>query len=205
MKDVTATGAFAVAVSRDIAAVRDRLREGKVLEAEELFISTKAKLDRAVVSVQAEPLAMRLLALELVYLLLVLSIGYVTRRWPDHPVWAGFVGLHFAAAWFGGLGGVAVALYGIYSHVQARDFDPKYRLWYVCKPIMGSVFGWFVFLVYYVGLVSVQGASIDVRTPEVPYAIAFLAGFSERFTIRIIDRVMEIVTTWEEKRREDSV
>jgi hypothetical protein len=65
---------------------------------------------------------------------------------------------------------------------------------------MGAIFGWFVFLVYFVGLVSVQGQTkLDVKTPEVPYAIAFLAGFSERFTIKIIDRMMQVITTWEEK------
>jgi hypothetical protein len=81
---------------------------------------------------------------------------------------------------------------------QVRDFDAKYQLWYLCKPVIGAIFGWFVYLVYYVGLVSVQGVSVDVKTPAVPYAIAFLAGFSERFTVQIIDKLMEVLATSKE-------
>jgi hypothetical protein len=74
-------------------------------------------------------------------------------------------------------------------------------LWYLCKPIIGGIFGWFVFLIYYVGLISVQTdlKLHQVRTPELPLIIAFLAGFSERFTIRIIDRLMQVLTTWQDK------
>jgi hypothetical protein len=71
-------------------------------------------------------------------------------------------------------------------------------LWYICKPVVGAIFGWFVVLVYYVGLVSAQGQA-DVKTPQVTYAIAFLAGFSERFTIKTIDRLMTVLTGEEDK------
>jgi hypothetical protein len=83
--------------------------------------------------------------------------------------------------------------------MAAKDFDASFKLWYICKPIIGCIFGWFMFLAYYVGLVSVQGASPDVKNPQVPYAIAFLAGFSERFTIRIIDRLMTVLTAGDDK------
>jgi hypothetical protein len=72
-------------------------------------------------------------------------------------------------------------------HLQARD---------------GAIFGWFVVLIYYVGLVSTQGASPQVNSPQVPYAIAFLAGFSERFTTKTIDRLMTVLTGGDDKKKD---
>jgi hypothetical protein len=37
-----------------------------------------------------------------------------------------------------------------------------------------------------------------VNVPQVTYAIAFLAGFSERFTIKTIDRLMTVLTVGED-------
>lgn len=103
----------------------------------------------------------------------------------------------------GALGGITVAIYGIYSHVQKRDFDPRYKLWYICKPIIGGIFGWFIYLIYFLGIISAQGMDeAAIRKPELPFIIAFLAGFSERFTIKIIDKLMNVLLSWEEKSKE---
>jgi hypothetical protein len=174
------------------------LDEGKKEEAKKRFVETEVKVIKAEASQKAEPLAWRLFGIELAYLAGVLLIGYLVHKIPDFWLWAGLVTLGAKTAWFGALGGIAVALYGIYSHVQVRDFDAKSHLWYLCKPVIGGIFGWFVYLVYYVGLVSVQGVTVDVKTPAVPYAIAFLAGFSERFTVQIIDKLMEVLATSKE-------
>ena len=197
MKGLTDTEYLAAFIAKDIAEAESLLQVGKVAEAEGIYIKTKAIVERAEASIKAEPMAWRLFWVELAYLLLILLAGYLTHKWPDYWLWTGLVTLHSGAAWFGALGGIAVGFYGLYSHVQARDFDAKYQLWYICKPIMGAIFGWFVFLVYFVGLISVQGFDAHIKTPLVPYAIAFLAGFSERFTIKIIDRLMQVLMTWE--------
>jgi len=186
---------FPAVVTPDLVEIRDLLQTGKKEEAKKRFVETETKILKAEASNKAEPTARRLLGIELAYLAGVLLLGFLVHKMPNFWLWAGMVTLGAKTAWFGALGGVAVALYGIYSHVQVRDFDSKYALWYLCKPIMGAIFGWFVYLVYYVGLVSVQGVTVDVKTPAVPYAIAFLAGFSERFTVRIIDKLMEVLAT----------
>ena len=176
------------------------LKEGKTEEALHKYKEAAQALDKAVLSALAEPLANRLFLCEVFYLGILLLLGYLTFRWPHFVLWDGMINLHTQTAWFGALGGVTIALYGVYSHVQAGDFDPRYQLWYISKPIIGGIFGWFVYLVYYIGLISAQGVSnADIKTPELPFAIAFLAGFSERFTIKIIDRLMAVLTTWEEK------
>ncbi len=161
----------------------------------------QVKLEIAELSKENEPLAWKLLWLELGYLAVLLLLGYLVYRYPDFVLWKNFAkSLNIQTAWFGALGGVTIGLFGVYSHVQARDFDPKYLLWYISKPVMGAIFGWFVFLAYYLTLLSVQGPQEGgIKSPTLPFAIAFLAGFSERFTIRIIDRLMTVLTTWQEK------
>ena len=65
---------------------------------------------------------------------------------------------------------------------------------------MGGIFGWFASLIYILGFFTVQGVRPgDLNTPQVAYVIAFLAGFSERFTIKMIDKLMAVLTTFEEK------
>ncbi|MGE5239042.1 MAG: hypothetical protein ACM3ON_09590 [Chloroflexota bacterium] len=151
------------------------------------------KIGRTEESIEAEPIAWRLLALEVGYLVALLALAYFTYRRPDIALWANMVTVHTQAAWFGALGGTTIALYGLYTHVQKRDFDRGYALWYVCKPILGAIFGWFAFLIYYVGIISVQPLDTASVAVELPFLIAFLAGFSERFVLRLIDRLMSVL------------
>jgi hypothetical protein len=200
MKALNDAGYSAAVLEKGLADARSLLLAGNPAGAEQKYNDTKILADRAAASAAAEPLALRLLVVEAVYLLLLLFLGYVTHKWPAFRLWSGFLNLHSATAWFGALGGVTIGIYGLYSHIQARDFDPKFALWYICKPIMGAILGWFVFLVFLVGLVSVQGVADlgQVKNRLILYVIAFLAGFSERFTLKIIDRLMQILTTWQE-------
>jgi hypothetical protein len=152
------------------------------------------------ISARSEPLAWRLFWIELAYLFVLLLMGYLTYRWPCYGLWKGIVNQSVQTAWFGALGGVTIAIYGIYSHVQQKDFDPKYELWYLCKPIIGAIFGWFVHLIFFLGLACVQDMAQDkLARPELAFLIAFLAGFSERFTIRMIDKLMRVLITWDGK------
>lgn len=175
-------------------------KENKITESRDKYVEAMEKIRKSEISIDAEPLAWRLLKIEFAWLFLLLLLGYITYRWPNFALWKGIVNLHTQTAWFGSLGGITAALYGIYNHIQLRDFDPKFKFWYICKPIIGGIFGWFVYLIYFIGLISVQGTQgAEVKTPELPFVIAFLAGFSERFTIKIIDRLMSVLMTWEEK------
>jgi hypothetical protein len=179
--------------------IRFLLHAGKIDDAQKLFMETQARVLKAEASLKSESTAFKLFGTELVFLAILLFLAYCTAKFPDYWVWQGMLTLGAKTAWFGALGGVTVALYGLYSHVQMRDFDTHFSLWYLCKPVVGAIFGWFVYIVYFLGLVSVQGSTVDVKTPAVPFAIAFLAGFSERFTVQIIDKVVEVLTTWKEK------
>jgi tetratricopeptide (TPR) repeat protein len=181
---------------------KDLFNSGKIPESLKKFLEAKFKIEEEI-SLRIEPLAWRLLWLEFGYLFILLLLGYLTYKWPDWGPWKGLINLHLQTAWFGALGGITAAIYGIYSHVQKMDFDPKYKLWYICKPIIGGIFGWFIYLIYFLGIISAQGMDqAAIRKPELPFIIAFLAGFSERFTIKIIDKLMNVLLSWEEKSKE---
>jgi hypothetical protein len=188
----------ATVIDREIANTKALLESGKLVDADQKYNETTILIERAEASNRAEPLVWRLFWLELGYLILLLLVGYMVRTFPDYWLWAKFISVHSGTAWFGALGGVTIGLFGLYTHIQVRDFDPKYELWYVCKPIMGAIFGWFVFVIFYVGFIAI-GTKADLTNPLLLYVIAFLAGFSERFTIRIVDRMMTLLTTWEDK------
>jgi tetratricopeptide (TPR) repeat protein len=167
----------------------------KYTEARDLITQT--------ISSRSEPLARRLLCIEFCYLFILLLIGYLINKWPGYGLWKGIINQSLQTAWFGALGGITIAIYGIYSHIQQKDFDPNYQLWYLCKPVIGAIFGWFVYLIFFLGLVSVQGMNQQkMARPELAFLIAFLAGFSERFTIKMIDKVMSVLITWEDKETE---
>lgn len=175
------------------------LSQGNLPESLKKYNEANDKISTAI-SAKGESLATRLLWIEIGYLFALLLFGYLTLKWPDFEIWKGLINQSLQTAWFGALGGITIAIYGIYSHVQQKDFDPKYKLWYLCKPIIGAIFGWFVYLIFFLGLLSVQGVGPDkMARPELAFLIAFLAGFSERFTIKMIDKLMSVLITWEGK------
>ena len=154
-----------------------------------------------------KPLAKSLLIVELVYLAVWLAVAYSTYRFPHWWLWDGIISDGTIAAWYGVLGGITIAIFGIYNHIRLGDFDPRFKLWYICKPIIGGIFGWFVYGLYVIGFVTVQQSDVEIKNPIFIYVIAFLAGFSERFILRMIDKLMAVLTSYDETRvdKEESI
>lgn len=191
-------------IESQISFARGQLSSGAITDARQAYDRALSTVSFAEASQKAEPLAWQLLGIEILYLVLILALGYVVRRYPTFGLWGDFVGNASKAAWFGALGGVTIGIYGLYTHISAKNFDATFRLWYICKPIMGAIFGWFVFLVYYVGVISSQAngsGKTTINNPELAFLIAFLAGFSERFTIKTIDRFMTVLTVGEDPKK----
>lgn len=93
----------------------------------------------------------------------------------------------------GSLGGITVAIWGLVLHTVNLDFDRSFSVWYWLKPLLGGIMGLMSVLTVQAGLLAVEGQATLPTTMSgkwALYVLAFLAGFSERFFIGIIDRVM---------------
>jgi hypothetical protein len=95
----------------------------------------------------------------------------------------------------GALGGVTAIIWGLVLHTIELDFDPNYSHWYTFKPFLGALAGLMAVLVILGGFLAIQASSGAQETSteirQLPlYVIAFLAGFSERFFMRLLDRVI---------------
>lgn len=95
----------------------------------------------------------------------------------------------------GALGGVVIAIWGLMVHTANLDFDRHYSVWYWYKPVLGALTGLMVVITAQAGLLAIQGqgtatAQEPAKGKLVLYILAFLAGFSERFFVDIVDRVM---------------
>lgn len=93
----------------------------------------------------------------------------------------------------GALGGIVIAIWGLISHTADLDFDRRFSVWYWFKPVLGAVMGLVAVVTAQAGLFAIQGEASHQPSNNgkmVLYILAFLAGFSERFFIGIIDRVM---------------
>lgn len=94
--------------------------------------------------------------------------------------------------WTGAVGGTTIAWWGIVKHMISMDFDDQFKSWYWFKPVLGAVFGVISVIIIQGGMFTLadQSTSEAIKNPEILHVIAFLAGFSERFFVRMIDRVM---------------
>lgn len=186
-----------------IARSRSLLESGRVGEAAEVYDQARKRIKTAKTSKEANHLAGKLLLLETLYLALLLFLGYAFYRWPEFGVWKGLRGEQFVTylqtVWFGALGGITIAIFGIYQHVTARDFDPEFKFWYMCKPLIGGIFGWFIALVFSLGLATFRDDEIQLADSKLPFLIAFLAGFSERFSVKMVNKIMEVLLSWKEE------
>jgi len=90
---------------------------------------------------------------------------------------------------WGAIGGVVAALFGMYFHGAQRDFDRAYLVYYYFKPLLGVVLGPLVYLFAKAGLIAMQGSEVEIERHELLYLGAFVVGFAERYSLRLIDRV----------------
>jgi hypothetical protein len=92
--------------------------------------------------------------------------------------------------YMGALGGITIAAWGIVKHTKELNFDSDFTLWYFLRPALGAITGLVSVLIVKAGFFALQGGTLQERSPYLLYVLAFLAGFSERFFIRIADSVM---------------
>jgi hypothetical protein len=87
----------------------------------------------------------------------------------------------------GALGGVTTVLFGLIKHTVDLDFDTRYFSWYLFKPVLGALMGLVAVLLILAGLVAIEG-STSTSSRALLCVVAFVAGFSERFSLRLLDK-----------------
>jgi hypothetical protein len=105
-----------------------------------------------------------------------------------------------AMVW-GSLGGVAALLYHLFQHIGRRDFDRRYTLSYIGKPVLGAILGALAYVgvhllvlllgVLPAGLVSLEEAPVPLILPWLVYLLAWTAGFQENRILSLMDRAFK--------------
>jgi hypothetical protein len=98
-------------------------------------------------------------------------------------------GVPLAVMLWGAAGSLAAILYRFYTEQGQIRFSAEFR-WLIARPIIGIIMGAVVYLAIVSGLVLVSsnsGASENIARPEALWIVAFLAGFSDKFYLGVID------------------
>jgi hypothetical protein len=99
---------------------------------------------------------------------------------------AAVFGVPLSVIIWGAAGSLAAILYRFYTEQGQIRFAAEFR-WLIARPIIGIVMGAVVYLALYSGLVLVSPAPADNTRMEAFWIIAFLAGFSDKFYLSVID------------------
>lgn len=178
-----------------LARARSALEAGRLADAWHLVFQVECLLQRAETSEETvRRWRTRIWVYELAWLSALMAAAVLGPAYAQRLPWLSGdrpIGWMPPAPYFawGALGGVVAALFGLYRHAALRDFDRGYIAWYFFKPIMGFVLGPLIYLFARAGLMAVQTQGTQVNQPELLYLGAFVLGFGERFSIRLIDRI----------------
>lgn len=81
-----------------------------------------------------------------------------------------------AVPWLGSLGGILIALRGLYLH--GYNWLPRYAIRYVTRPLTGAVCGSIAYLIY-VLLIASTGVSAKLTNTIAYDVVSFIAGYRE--------------------------
>ncbi len=147
-------------------------------------------INQAIISDETKDMRWRIFFVSLVWFGALLGMEYGFRSMADSDLSLGkFLPDLWQYLWLGMLGGVTSSWWGMVRHARSLSFDPSYSTWYMLKPAMGAIMGGVAVLIIQMVLLALsREAKIDHN--HLLLIIAFLFGFSERFMLRLIDRVM---------------
>jgi hypothetical protein len=150
-------------------------------------------LNRAIISESLRPFRLRLLLVPLIWFMALLGIQAVVGQ-PQgaHNLLDWINAGYFSYLWFGMFGGTTILLWGLVKHSSEMNFDGSYVIWYLLKPALGAIMGMMAVLMTKGGFFALKGDPANL--PHIGLAlIAYAGGFSERFFLRLIDRVISSV------------
>jgi hypothetical protein len=131
--------------------------------------------------------------------LLALAAGaavYFLGKWPPELVNLGSIPI--GVVFFGAVGAVIISLTGIVEH--ADDWDPRFELWHLSRPLVGASLA-------VVGVLIVEAGVLAAGTnPATPvsggapknllyYLVAFLVGYREETFRDLVRRLVDLIFT----------
>jgi hypothetical protein len=117
-----------------------------------------------------------------------LLLGHEVIQYP-WPGWLPPAGYFVWAA----AGSAAAALYGLVLHASRRDLDEAYLTWYWVKPWTGMAFGPLIYYFARAGMMATQHNAPKIVEPALLYLGAFVVAFSERLSMRLVDRLCSAI------------
>lgn len=129
------------------------------------------------------------------YIVALVAIAAANAGRTDAPV--PIFGVPPSILMWGAAGSLAAILYRFYTEERRVRFDVEFR-WLIARPVIGIIMGAVVYLAMRAGLLllgaappSGTGGDASASQLGVYWVIAFLAGFSDKFYIGIIDLLVE--------------
>jgi len=121
--------------------------------------------------------------------------AYFLGYWP--PQLANLGSIPVGVVWFGALGAVLISLTGIVEH--ADDWDPRFDLWHLSRPLIGAALAVVGVLIVQAGVLaagtnpanSVSGAPKNLLY----YLVAFLVGYREETFRDLVRRIVDLIFT----------
>ena len=136
------------------------------------------------------------LVLEITFLYVVLTIATMVvatkKLWDKTNIIIAWVPISIIEWAF--LGGMVAVIYGLAYHRKRFTNLMQLGTWAIAKPLIGIVMGGLVYFLAVSGqlyLNSGTNAPTDLQHPELFCAIAFIAAFSDRWSIDLIEKFTE--------------
>ncbi len=167
--------------------------DGKKIIAQQYLTEATVLVNRAIGSQALQGVRVRLAFVPLVWCVLLFLFQQLVL-WLE-ATFRGFILIspeYYEYIWWGLLGGSTAVLWGIVKHGSDMTFDPAYVIWYLFKPVLGAIMGVVAVILLQTGFLAIQGEG-EIRNKAPLVILAFLAGFSERFFIRLLDKVITSV------------
>ena len=125
----------------------------------------------------------------LIVLIASITILALTNKF-DYGLFKSADGIPISILIWGAIGSLGAILYRFYTETRRVHFDIEAR-WLIARPIIGIIMGMIAYLAFRSGLILVTGGKVGGNgtesAPEFYWFIAFLAGFSDKFYIQVIN------------------
>jgi hypothetical protein len=188
--------------------ILDQGVEGNLGEAQSLISSINELIAREEGELRAQR-NWRIAAIGIIvgYIAALVAVALVNVGY-DFEMMIPVFGVPLSVAVWAAAGSLAAILYRFYTERGRVRFDLEVR-WLIARPVIGIIMGMVSYLAITSGLLLLnaspatngEGSTIPDRL-EVYWAIAFVAGFSSKFYLRIIDLLVERTVGDKDKEKE---